>query len=270
MLKNNKQLLLKDINPHPRDKDIIFKEKGHVYYVKSNNDYTSVTKIVHNAFNPFNADKIIDNMMNSPNWENSKYFGMSKDQIKNAWRQNGRDAANMGTIMHSIFEYYYNNINLDKIENYKDTIEYNYFKKFIKDHSHLVPYRTEWNVYHEDHKIAGSIDMTFINPNGTLSIYDWKRCKNIDKYGNFGKFSIKKGLEHIRDTNYWHYTLQLNLYKYILETKYGFKVEDLHIVVIHPENNFNTYEKFMLPILKETVILSLLSSDNQDKDNNNN
>lgn len=256
---NMAQQLLKDINFHSRDKYITFYEKGHVYYVKRQNGYTSVTTLVHSAFEKFNADKIIDNMMNSPNWENSKYFGMTKQEIKDSWKNNGKEAANMGTAMHAMFEYYYNGIHQDKIEAYQDTVEYSYFRNFVNDHPDLVPYRTEWNVYHEDHRIAGSIDMTFINPNGTISIYDWKRCKNIDKYGNFGKYSIKEGLGHIRDSNYWHYTLQLNVYKYILETKYDLKVQDLHLVVIHPENDCKTYEKIMLPILKEKDILCLIS-----------
>ena len=87
--------------------------------------------------------------------------------------------------------------------------------------------------YYEDFKIAGSIDMIFINEDGTLSIYDWKRCKNIEKFNNFGKKCLVQHLKHISDTNYWHYTFQLNIYKFILESKYGFTVKDLHLVVIH-------------------------------------
>ena len=66
-------------------------------------------------------------------------------------------------------------------------------------------------------------------------------------------------IQHIPDTNYWHYTLQLNIYKYILETKYGFNVKDLHLVVIHPDNVSENYEKIKLPHLKENDIMTILN-----------
>ena len=250
-------LLLKDINSHERDFHIVFEEQGHKYYIKKEPGYTSVTTLIHNAFPKFNADEVIDNMMKSPKWTESKYYGMTKEEIKKQWSSGNSNAASMGTAMHLMFEYYYNNIYQEKIDKYKDTIEYKYFTNFINDHEHFTPFRTEWNVYHEDYKIAGSIDMIFINNDGTLSIYDWKRCKKIEKYNNFGKRSIVKGLKHIHDTNYWHYTLQLNMYKYILEDKYGYTVKDLHLVVIHPDNEINNYEKIKLPFVQNEVQLLL-------------
>ena len=252
-------MLLSEQNAHDRDNHIVFQERGHVYYVHGKRGYTSVTTLVHNAFPKFDANKIIDGMMESPKWPESKYFGMTKSEIKQQWKANGQEAARMGTAMHLMFEYHYNQIHPEKIESYKDTIEYNYFKQFTEDHSDLIPYRTEWTVYHEDFKWSGSIDMSFINEDdGTISIFDWKRCKNIEKHNNFGKRCLVDGLQHIHDTNYWHYTLQLNLYKFILEKKYDKKVRDLHLVVIHPENECRTYEKIKLPILPEKDLLRLV------------
>ena len=249
--------LLEVQNAHERDNDIKFVEEGHVYYIKKEKGFKSVTTLVHDAFEKFNSDKIIDNMMKGANWEKSKYYGMTKEEIKALWKSNGAEAAKMGTAMHAMFEYYYNGIKPEVIESYKGTPEYEYFMNFINDHPDLTPYRTEWNVYHEDYKLAGSIDMIFINDDGTLSIYDWKRCKNIDRFSDFGKKCKVKGLKHIGDTNYWHYALQLNIYKYILETKYGFQVRDLHLVVIHPENSFKNYEKIQMPVIQNEVKILL-------------
>lgn len=242
--------LLKNINAHVRDRNIKFYEKGHVYYVQRQRGYKSVTTVVHNLFEKFNADKIIDNMMASENWPNSKYFGMTKQEIKESWNKNRDKAATSGTNMHLLFENYYNCI--ENSEEDTQSVEYQYFRNFLEDHMLLVPYRTEWNVYHEDVKLAGSIDMVYINQDGTLSIYDWKRCKSIERFNNFNKKSICEKLSHIPDTNYWHYALQLNIYKTILEEKYGFIVKDLHLVVIHPENSDN-YEKIKLPFLEKEI-----------------
>ena len=83
-------------------------------------------------------------------------------------------------------------------------------------------------------------------------IYDWKRCKILKNSIILKKMS-RKGMQHIHDTNYWHYTMQLNIYKYILETKYDLKVKDLHLVVIHPDNTCDNYEKIKCPFIQDDV-----------------
>ena len=130
--------LLKDKNAHNRDKNIVFYEAGHKYLVNGKSGYRSVTTIVKNAFEKFNADKIIDNMMNSENWEKNKYFGKTKDEIKTIWKNNGQEAAKMGTAMHAMFEYYYNNIKPEIIKSYEGTKEHSYFMNFIKSYSRIT------------------------------------------------------------------------------------------------------------------------------------
>ena len=49
-------------------------------------------------------------MMASKNWEKSKYFGMTKSEIKKQWKDNGSEAALLGTTMHYLFEYHYNDM----------------------------------------------------------------------------------------------------------------------------------------------------------------
>ena len=108
-------------------------------------------------------------------------------------------------------------------------------------------------IYDEDSKIAGSIDMIYENVDGTLSIYDWKRCNAITSDNTWNKFAIHPLIQHIPDTNYWHYTLQLNTYKYILEHKYNKQIKELFLVRLHPDNANNTYELIEVPILNEEM-----------------
>ena len=124
---------------------------------------------------------------------------------------------------------------------------------FIKDHPHLKPYRTEWVVFNEDIKISGSIDMVYENPDGTLSIYDWKRSKNITRINTYNKFALPPCICHLPDSNFWHYALQLNMYKYILETKYNKIIKELYLVRLHPEEEEKNYELVQLPILKTEI-----------------
>jgi len=132
-------------------------------------------------------------------------------------------------------------------------IEWQYFINFIKDHPHLTPYRTEWTVWHEDVKISGSIDMIYENPDGTLSIYDWKRAKNITRINQYNKFALPPQICHLPDSNFWHYALQLNTYKAIIEQKYGKNVKDLFLVRLHPDAEEKNYELIQLPDLSVEI-----------------
>lgn len=267
-MRSNLYKILSVVNLHPRDYNIKFFEEGHRYCILTDPDvkYTSVTTWNHHHFPQFNADEVIKNMMNSKGWkEGHKYWGKTPEQIKAQWNSNKDSVAGAGTDLHYEIECFHNNPNLDwgysnkeLYENYmhhmdrdlqNTPVEWQYFINFIKDHPHLKPYRTEWTIYDEDAKIAGSIDMIYENPDGTLSIYDWKRSKLITRINNFNKFAITPIICHLPDSNFWHYSLQLNTYKYILENKYGRKVKDLYLVRLHPEAEENNYELISLPDL---------------------
>lgn len=240
---------LANIHPHSRDKRIVFEEEPHLYYIDGSCDgYMSVTTFNHSHFEHFDADNIIKKMMSSEKWTQNKYYGLTPQQIKDKWNKNRDDAASAGTKMHYDIECYYNNS-----PNENDSIEYQYFQCFLKDHSHLKPYRTEWTVFHEDLKLAGSIDMVFQNNDDTLSIYDWKRCREISKTNGFDKWGNKECIEHLPDSNYWHYCLQLNTYKAILEEKYNKTVTDLYLVCLHPENKNKSYQKIKVVNLQNEV-----------------
>jgi hypothetical protein len=43
-------------------------------------------------------------------------------------------------------------------------------------------------------------------------------------------------IDHLPDTNYWHYSLQLNIYRRILEELYDVEVSELALVILHPNN----------------------------------
>jgi len=238
-------------NAHVRDKDITFEEGPHIYTVLGDRGgCTSVTTWNHRHFEQFDADGIINKMMKSKNWTNPsyKYYGMTRDQIKKMWDDNRDNAANAGTKMHNDIECYYNEMDVKN-----DSLEYTFFQNFVKDYGHLTPYRTEWMVYYEELKLSGSIDMIFENPDGTIQIYDWKRCKEINHDTEYGKFAKTSCISHLPDTNFWHYALQLNMYKTILEHKYDKKVTALYLVCMHPDNIYKNYQRIEVPILTKEM-----------------
>ncbi len=80
-------------------------------------------------------------------------------------------------------------------------------------------------------------------------IYDWKRSKEIKMENDFG--TGFGPVSHLPDSNYWHYTLQLNVYRWFLETFYGLKISDMYIMIFHPDND--NYQQFKLKRLEKEV-----------------
>jgi ATP-dependent exoDNAse (exonuclease V) beta subunit len=241
---------LANLNPHEKDQYISFQEEGHKYTIHGEGGYTSITTLIAKLFEHFDANKIVDKMMTGKNILNpsNKYYGMSKQNILDLWDANGKEASEKGTQMHYLIEQYYNNINADD-----GSIEYEYFKKYLLDFPDLKPYRTEWTVFYSKYKLCGSIDMIYENPDGTLQISDWKRVKSIEYEAFNDKRGIIPCLAHMQDTNFWHYCLQLNLYKTILEKQYDKKVTALYLICLHPDNANKSYERLAVPILDEDV-----------------
>ena len=259
-------MILQQKNKHPRDDAIWFDEEPHLYYVNGEKYTNSVTKFVHHFFPHFDQDKVIDNMMSGKNWSKSPYFGMTKKEIKEQWKKNGQEASSMGTHLHKSIELYYNQETVDN-----DSPEYQYFLNFDQAHvqGKMEPYRTEWEVYDEDIKLAGSIDKVYklISDDGSEKyvIYDWKRSKGIKETNNFE--SAYPPIEHLPNCNKWQYSLQLNTYKYMLEKNYGIEIEGMYLVILHPNNK--SYIRMSVPNMQEEVV-SLLYNYNLSMNNKKN
>ena len=267
---------------HARDALIEFDAGPHKYTCAGEGNYLSVTSWNHTHFKSFDADAIIAKMnLTNPK---CKYYGQTPEQIKAGWNQGRDEAAALGTEMHAVIESYYGGTPpqppleegrtqgadaesgcTDNIKPDLGEVESNNspasggsggllppnFKAFVADHPHLRCYRVEWMIFDEDVKIAGSIDFVSENEDGSLTIYDWKRCKEIKKTNSFGDFALTECISHLPDTNYWHYVLQLNTYKAILERKYEKKIKEMFLVGLHP--NLSTYQLYKVPVLKQEM-----------------
>jgi len=257
------------LNHHPRDDRIQFEEESHTYTIDGvKKGWTSCTGFLHNFFGHFDADAVIAKMMASPNWITKPYYGMTAEQIKKQWADKGAASSAAGTRMHLDIEHFYNALPvapkdqpLTSEEDYTRVLEvdkwlpnisdeWTYFRNYHADiGSKFAPFRTEWLVFDEEFRVAGSVDMVYMKPDGTLAIYDWKRAESIKEDNKW-----QSGLgpvDHLPDTNYWHYSLQLNVYRYIIQKYYGFTVSELALVILHPINP--TYKVMKLNLMDEEV-----------------
>ena len=109
---------------------------------------------------------------------------------------------------------------------------------------------TELCVFHMGLKVAGQLDALFINDARQLLLIDWKRCKNVTFDCCWR--TLKPPLEHLGDCNVWVYSLQLNMYRWILESAYGLMVGDrMYLAVVHTDLSKPRLVK--IPHLEEEV-----------------
>ena len=178
-------------------------------------------------------------------WER---YRIPVEETLDKWARNGRMAAEVGTFVHEQTENWFRDGTFNtvcpfcyngKTEHVSVEHEKQQFLCFVRDYG-IRPYRQEWPVYDLDMNVAGTIDMICHNADGTFTIYDWKRSKKVvDALGQpiteafAGKTSIN-GIT-LPDTSYYHYCLQQNLYRHMLETHYGIRIAGMNLVVLCPD-----------------------------------
>lgn len=120
------------------------------------------------------------------------------------------------------------------------TPEFQLFLRFWVDFQRSNPnvelYRTEWIIYDN---IAGSIDCVLRTPEGKLIILDWKRSKEIKTENKWERGTVP--FQNFPHCNFYHYTLQLNMYRHMLETRYGQEVIYMMLVILHPQQTSPLY-----------------------------
>lgn len=251
---------LAQVYAHPRDARISFYEPTHTYSIDGDSTgWISCTGFVHSFFGHFDADATIVKILRGRRYRGDptyKYYGMSAGAIKAQWEASGAEASGAGTRMHLDIEHHYNaepqgNVEGDAYEVAPGT-EWDYFTRYEREfveprgwHAH----RTEWLVFEEGLKLCGSIDMVYAKPDGTFAIYDWKRSKEIKTENDFQ--SGLGPLAHLPDTNLSHYTMQLNVYRALLQRNYGITVNELALVILHPNNE--SYRVIPLPFMDAEV-----------------
>lgn len=240
----------------PQDERIAFEEAGHIYKLDNGRRLTPVSSVYGRHFKEFDTQY----------WARlkAKQEGVPPEELMERWECNGTKASHAGTHLHKQIEEYLNGDH--EMDNYclfrwdgkhvheLETIylgeEIEQFKRFVNEVK-FTPFRTEWRVFDEELGIAGTIDLICSKEDGTFELYDWKRSKSLIDDGGHAcvdnRFHTRgiNGLEHVPDTSYWHYALQQNLYKYIVEKNYGITISAMHLVVLHP--HYNCYHVLEVP-----------------------
>lgn len=226
--------------------DIVFHDEPHKYFLDGR-ELISVTTLIHQYQEEFNEDY----------WSNYKadQFHITQNEILTAWRFINRKGVVKGSAIHDYAEKLFQN---KSYEYPKDLIlkefgfdpvwnEYQITKKhvdrFYKDvHDRLIPVRTELVIYDKESMIAGMLDILFYNIKmKEFQIWDWKT--NKDFTFEMKSRHLLKDLFTLEDCDLETYSLQLELYKRIIERNTPVKLGKSYIVWFsHNNENYQVIE----------------------------
>lgn len=238
------------INSFKQDNELIYLDNEHQYFYENKSLISVTTFISKVLFTPFNEVEISEII--ALKTKNERYIGKTAEEIRELWEYD----RNLGINMHKTIEDYYNKIKLTN--NQLNSKEFLMFMNFEKDHIHfnsLIPFRSEWKIFDNELQIAGTIDMVYLYDNKHIILYDWKRIKVLQKF-NTWQSGIVDATKHMGDCNYIHYSIQLMLYKYIIEKNYGLIVCKMYLLLLHPsQDNYIREEIKTFQPLIDAVIL---------------
>lgn len=227
--------------------NVAFNEEKHIYWnIDTGEIYTSVTTFLKDFKNDFDSEhmslyKAIEKL--HPKFDSIKlevgfknvvecYFKRMNEDflnlvkkeallIKQEWENKRNLSASKGTKVHKIIEDYIlskktDPVNLEFINNYPIELKYINFLPSIrfgnfltKDHS-IFP---EMLVYDHNLKLAGQIDLV-IKCYDSFFIQDFKTNQKIETTNKFQQ--MKYPLSQLPDCNFVHYSLQIEIYKFLL------------------------------------------------------
>ena len=236
------------------DENFKFNEIEHQYFYNDKQLISVTTFIGHVLFEPFDEIKISEIIALKPNLpKTDKYYGKNALEIREIW-ENDR---NHGINMHKTIENYLNGNTLS--DNELNSKEFKMFKQFEHDHiNKSLPLISECKIFDKDLEMAGTIDMIYKLNENTVILYDWKRINELKK-SNVYKSGIVDATKNCPDCDRIRYSIQLWLYKYILEKNYNVTVQKMYLVLLHPSQNtyireeIKTYQPLLDSIIKERM-----------------
>ena len=254
--------------------NVCFNDENHCYWnVNDNDKYISVTTLIHQFTQPFDKEfwsayKALEKLIPKDSWAiekksllNSKKFDKSildvydisendfnktQQDILDSWDEENRKSCERGTQIHSDIENSF----------YKKPKDIS-LKKFgiggkfecKKDHTELdLEYGVypEYLIYRESEdgilRIAGQVDL-IIKSGNEITIVDHKTNKKIEQksfYNSKTRSSakMKYPLNNLDDVNFYHYTMQLSTYAWMLQKiNPNFIIKDL--ILNHYDHNGN-------------------------------
>lgn len=227
---------------HPSGSEVHFNEEAHTYHVGKQR-LESATEMLGQFFPKFDADRIA-------------YFvgrreGRSKEDVLAEWDKKRDDACDFGNAVHLYAEMKIMGELVPKPECNRQKKAFQLVEAFIidllKDYELI---EAEKIVFSEEHGISGTIDLVLKNKKTKkICLLDWKTNKKIEKKSSYSK-PAHPPIEDHNDANFTKYMLQLNLYKYIMESEgYVDEIDEMILLHIKPRST----KSYNVPCAQEEI-----------------
>ena len=236
--------------------DVKYFDGPHKYYVDGV-EYTSATTFIGKFKPKFETQKLAE--------QYAQRRGLNVNDVIADWDLKRDVSTVKGTMVHNMAENWWNNKsfpydNTVAINTFGiDIIRENYvkcetiFHKFYEDaKQNLIPVKMELVVCDHDYKIAGMVDCLFYNKKSEmLEIWDYKTNKEIKMKNDYGE-TFKEPISHLDVCEINTYSLQLTLYKHIIEKNTNLKIGNCYLIWINEKSaNYKVYQcKDMLAEIK--------------------
>ncbi len=224
---------------------IVYHDEPHIYYMNGVKAI-SVTKLIGMAEKPFDSDY----------WAQKKADeqGVTAEEIKAQWKYKANVACEKGTAVHAFVENYLSNkvfpypaSHIRPIFEGQDPVRQKYNKiiplvhKFYDDiRGKMIPVRSEFVVGDIEYGLCGMIDQIFYNKkSGKLELWDWKTNEKIDTES---RYKLQAPVDHISNAKLDIYSLQLSLYKHIIQKNTNLEIGDCYLTWFNEDND--TYQIF--------------------------
>jgi ATP-dependent exoDNAse (exonuclease V) beta subunit len=185
--------------------------------------------------------------------KSAKKLGVPVEDVLSDWEYKREFAGMKGTLVHNFAENYWFNkifpynsqVVIDKFgedhikERYDRCVEM--FLDFYRDASvSLTPVAMELVVGDAELGIAGMIDCLFYNEKlHEYQIWDYKTSRQIRMKSEYRK-RFKAPISFVEECEYETYSLQLSLYKFLIEKNTNIKIGKCYLVWLFEENE--TYQ----------------------------
>jgi hypothetical protein len=211
-----------------------FDEPSHTYHY-SGVKFDSVTTFLKNFKEPFNRDYWIK--------EKSRQRGVDPSVIENEWTEASVKSTRLGNKVHKWIEDFWTNMESDLPE---DPDVLSRVEKFLNIYEskfkNLLPLKSELKIFSKKWRLAGTIDQPFLmwdskKNKAIILIGDWKTNKEF-KDDNHPKGRYKKLLRPFNtlfENHHNEYSIQISIYRIILEDVLGIETESGFLVHIGPD-----------------------------------
>lgn len=234
--------------------DFKFYASDHHYEYKDRRVGMSVTRLIEEFSQEFDRDTIAEKVAIKEN--------KSVAEVLAEWDYKNKFACEKGSTCHEFAQSLWSKEPYTEVDFNGDLLFKNYVSKiqaqannfyldFKKTYTHI---QDEQVIGAEEYDIASAIDHLFLDKNGNVDLIDYKtnsilKGYNDNEYSRRYTKNMKVPLQNLKDDSLTHYFIQLNIYKFILETHTNIKINKMRIVYF--SENIDNYEIIEVPLMQD-------------------